>query len=149
MRGTCGTSNGIDWREPQRVLAGRATRRMENKSSFELMRERADAEIAARKKQAPNGTNGHCEPPLTPPAALGPSEEQAAALTRITRARPQRAKGDIVQPSGTVDESAVKQWEKLGLARIGEGTPFATADNAERIISGDENYANRLYFDTV
>jgi hypothetical protein len=78
-------------------------------------------------------------------AAKGPDPVEPK---RITRAQPQRAEGDTVQPDGQVDESAFSQWERLGLARGGNGPPFPMEANVVSILAKHPNFAGKIWFDT-
>lgn len=70
------------------------------------------------------------------------------APRRITRARPERAKGDTVHPSGAVEASPFVSWESLGLERAGNGAPHASLANMVLILERHPELTGRLWLDT-
>lgn len=116
----------------------------DNIDPLEALRQKADADIAKTKKKR----NGHANMSAAELDDPGATDDELSAISRMARADHIKQPGAVIHESGPIQESAFSQWGTLKLARIGEGTPFPTADNAERIIVNHRDYTDRLYNDT-
>jgi predicted P-loop ATPase len=71
------------------------------------------------------------------------------AVKASTRAQPLRAAGATVSETGMIEDdgSAYAWWDKLGLQKTGNQTPYTNVVNVTAILKGHPEFAGKIWFD--